>query len=43
MSDQNRTIEEYIQRYAKDYCNGDIEAAREHAIVKAVVEEKQKK
>lgn len=41
MSDTNRTVEEYIQRYAKDYCNGDTEAAKKHAIVKEVIEEKQ--
>lgn len=41
MSDTVRTVEEYISRYANDYCNGDIEAAKKHAIVKAVVEEKQ--
>ena len=43
MSDRERTPEEYIERHAHDYCNGDIEAAKEHAIVKAVVEEKQRK
>lgn len=42
MSDPYRTPEEYIERYANDYCNGDIEAAKEHAIVKAVIEEKTK-
>ena len=41
MSDTVRTPEEYIERYAHDYCNGDIEVAKEHAIVKAVIEEKQ--
>lgn len=41
MSDPVRTVEEYIQRHAKQYCNGDIEAAKSHAIVKAVIEEKQ--
>ena len=39
MSDQERTSEEYIQRYARDR-NISIQEAREHAIVKAVVEEK---
>ena len=43
MSDRERTPEEYIERHARNYCNGDIEAAKEHAIVKAVVAEKQKK
>ena len=42
MSDPTRTAEEYIRRYANDYCSGDVETAKEHAIVKAVVEEKQK-
>ena len=42
MSDTVRTPEEYIERYAKQYCNGDKAAAVEHAIVKAVIEEKQK-
>lgn len=41
MSDPTRTVEEYIERYANDYCNGDIEAAKSHAIVQAVIEEKQ--
>lgn len=34
MSNCNRTPEEYIQRYARDYCNGDTEAAKSHAIVR---------
>ena len=34
MSNRNRTIEEYIQRHADQYHNGDIERAREDAIVK---------
>lgn len=37
MSDNNRTPEEYLQRYAKMYCNGDIEKAKEHEIVKEVL------
>ena len=41
MSDPTRTLEEYIQRYANDYCNGDVEVAKSHAIVKAVLHEKQ--
>lgn len=40
MSDTNRTPEEYIQRYAKMYCNGDIEEAKKHEIVKEVLREK---
>ena len=42
MSDRERTPEEYLSCYAHDYCDGDIEAAKEHAIVKAGIEEKQK-
>lgn len=30
-------IQEYIQRYANMYCNGDVEAAKEHAIVKEYI------
>ena len=41
MSDCNRTTEEYIERYAKTYCNGDIEEAKKHAIVREVVKEKE--
>lgn len=41
MSDATRTIEEYISRYARDYCGGDVEAAKSHAIVQAVIKEKQ--
>lgn len=40
MSDPTRTPEEYIQRYARDYCGGDVEAAKEHAMVKEVVKSK---
>ena len=42
MSDPYRTIDEYIERYARDYCNGDVEEAKKHAIVQAVIQEKQK-
>ena len=41
MSDAVRTIEEYVTRYANTYCNGDIDEAKKHAIVKAVIEEKE--
>lgn len=41
MSDTNRTTEEYIERYAKTYCNRDIEEAKKHAIVREVVKEKE--
>ena len=36
MSEQHRTPEEYIERYANQYCNGDQEEAAGHAIVKEV-------
>ncbi len=42
MSDPYRTIDDYIARYARSYCNGDIEEAKKHAIVKAVIQEKEK-
>lgn len=42
VSDPYRTKEEYIERYANAYCSGNTEAAAEHAIVKAVLEEKSK-
>ena len=37
MSEQNRNKDEYLKRYAKDYCNGDEEKAENHAIVKEVL------
>ena len=37
MSESNRTPEEYIERYANQYCNGDQEEAARHAIVKEVL------
>lgn len=36
MSEQKRTKEEYIERYANDYCDGNQEEAAGHAIVKEV-------
>ena len=42
MSDPTRTPEEYIQRHANQYCNGDTSAAVNHAIVKEVIKEKEK-
>ena len=42
MSDAVRTVDEYIRRYANDYCGGDIEEAKKHAIVKSVISEKKK-
>ena len=41
MSDQVRTVEEYIERHARQYHNGDTERAKQDAIVQAVIEEKQ--
>ena len=38
MSDNNRTKEEYLERFARDYCDGDIEKAKENAIVKEVLD-----
>lgn len=37
MSDTSRTKQEYLERYAKTYCNGDVEEAKEHEIVKEVM------
>lgn len=42
MSDTVITPEEYIKRHADQYCNGDVEVAKSHCIVKAVLEEKEK-
>lgn len=42
MSDRNRTQEEYIQRHADQYHNGDIEEARQHAIVKEAAKDLEK-
>lgn len=39
MSDTRITREEYIQRYADQYCNGDVEQAKTHAIVRGVCRE----
>lgn len=40
MSDTQRSIDEYLERYAKVYCNGDVEKAKKHAIVREVMREK---
>ena len=37
MSEEKRTKEEYIERFANDWCNGDKEKAKEQAIVKEVI------
>ena len=39
MSDRSRTLEEFIHRHAIQYCDGDIEEAKTHAIVKEVCKE----
>lgn len=39
MSEQHRTKEEYTERYAAQYCHGDVEVAAGHKIVKEVCEE----
>lgn len=38
MSQNDRTMEEYIKDYARYNTNGDIEAAKQHRIVKDVME-----
>ena len=32
----------YLKKYADMYCNGDLEAAKEHAIVKEVIKSLEK-
>lgn len=39
MSEQHRTKEEYIERHADQYCEGDREVAAGHKIVQEVCEE----
>lgn len=43
MSDTERTPEEYVKRYANTYCCGNVQKAREHAIVKEVLKQIQEK
>lgn len=38
MSEQRKTKEEYLEAFAQTYCDGDEEKAKEHAIVKEVLE-----
>lgn len=38
MSEQKRTKQEYLERFANDYCDGDIEKAKEMAMVQEVLE-----
>ena len=37
MSEQRRTRQEYIERYAKQYTDDDLEEAAGHAMVKEVL------
>lgn len=37
MSEQKRTKNEYLERYANQYCDGDVEEAKAHGIVKEVL------
>lgn len=39
MSEQHKTPQEYKERYAAQYCDGDQEKAAEHEIVKEVCKE----
>lgn len=39
MSEQHKTPQEYTERYAEQYCDGDKRKAEEHKIVKEVCEE----
>lgn len=41
MSDPNRSVEEYLERYAEMYCSGDVEEAKKHAIVREVMKTKE--
>lgn len=36
MSEQNRTVSEYLERFARQHCNGNVEQAKETAIAKEV-------
>ena len=36
--ENNKKFQEYLKRYADAYCNGNIEEAKKHAIVKSVKE-----
>ena len=33
---RNKDFEAYVKRYADNYCNGNIEEAKKHAIVRSV-------
>lgn len=39
MSDTKRTSEEYVKHYANDYCGGDMQKAKEHAMVREVLKQ----
>ena len=42
MSSKERSVHEYLRRYARDYCGGDVTEAKTHAIVREVIAEKSK-
>lgn len=39
MSEQRRTKKEYLEKYANDRCNGNVEEALTHYIVKEALKE----
>lgn len=40
INDIEQAIQEYIKEYAKCYCGGDVEKAKQHMLVELVAEEK---
>lgn len=36
MDGWQKAYKAYIQKYARDYCNGDVEVAKQHALVQEV-------
>lgn len=42
MEHQHMTVEEYINRFANQYCNGDVEQAKESSIAKEVCKDLKK-
>ncbi|SHK34478.1 hypothetical protein [Hespellia stercorisuis] len=43
MNEFEREMQEYIEKYARDNCDGDIEEAKRHMLVKIVAAEKENK
>ncbi|SHK30975.1 hypothetical protein [Hespellia stercorisuis] len=43
MNEFEREMQEYIEKYARDNCAGDIEEAKRHMLVKIVAAEKENK